>query len=124
MYYNDNGQYPPALTAGASLATNSVVYMDIIPVPPKPTDNELCTGITLYTYTSRSLNGAPNSDYFIVFCLGAKIGNLCPGFASATPAGMLSYSLMPGGPPAKTLCNNETKASPPGAGGPPVGGPP
>lgn len=92
MYYNDHGQYPSVLTGGSSLTSSSVTYMDIIPKPPKPADNALCTGTTLYTYSAQTFNGALYGTYSLNFCLGNKIGDLLSGLASATPAGMTNYT--------------------------------
>ncbi len=99
MYYNDNGQYPPAITAGDSLATNSIIYMDIVPKPPLPADYASCAGTTIYTYSARVFNGAANGTYSLNCCLGNQVGNLSAGFVSASPAGLTNYTPVSGQPP-------------------------
>ncbi|MEI6529626.1 MAG: prepilin-type N-terminal cleavage/methylation domain-containing protein [Candidatus Falkowbacteria bacterium] len=113
MYYNDNGQYPSTLTGGANLATNSVVYIDIVPKPPIPADHGLCTGTTIYTYNAGVFSGSTNGTYSLNCCLGNQIGNLSAGLVSATPAGLTNYT------PAQSGVQ-----PPPGMGGGPWGGGP
>ncbi len=91
MYYNDLGGYPASITAGGSIATGSVVYMDIVPKPPLPADGT-CTGSgyvsTAYSYAAQAYNGVTNGSYTLVYCLGSDTGGLTKGVKIATPSGI------------------------------------
>jgi len=91
MYYNDMGCYPPALSvSGGSLATGSTVYMDIIPKPPTPADNQACAGTTFYTYVANNYGGTNNGTYSLRYCLGNNTGGIFATLNTATPAGISS----------------------------------
>ncbi len=90
MYYNDLGAYPTSITGGSNIATGSplVVYMDVVPKPPVPADNALCTGTTLYTYAVGTINGVANGTYTLTYCLGSNTGGIPSGVNTASPSGI------------------------------------
>ena len=91
MYYNDMGCYPPALSvSGGSLATGSTVYMDIVPKPPVPADNQACQGTTFYTYVANNYGGTNNGTYSLRYCLGNNTSGVLATLNTATPAGINS----------------------------------
>ncbi len=89
MYYNDLGGYPASITAGGSIATGSVVYMDIVPKPPLPADGSACSAVSsAYAYSSGSFNGVTNGSYTLTYCLGSNTAGLPAGLNTATPSGV------------------------------------
>lgn len=88
MYYNDMGNYPASLTAGSNIATGSIIYMDIVPKPPVPADNAVCTGSLIYTYAVANIGGVVNGTYTLAYCLGNNTGGILAGINTATPSGV------------------------------------
>ncbi len=86
MYYNDLAGYPASL--GTTIASNSIIYMDIVPTPPTPGDGATCIGSTVYTYTLTTINGITNGSYTLKYCLGSATGGLTAGQKVATPSGI------------------------------------
>ncbi len=72
LYYQKNGTYPTAITAGRQLAANGVVYIDPIPSNPTPVDGN-CPSSTSFGY------GASGTSYTLNFCLGAATGSYSAG---------------------------------------------
>jgi len=82
LYYQDNSSYPPTLSPGDTLATNSITYMETIPYPPTIIDGDCST--TSYTYSTSN----DQSYYNINFCLSNNVGSLPSGEVIASPRGL------------------------------------
>lgn len=97
MYYNDNYAYPDTVEPNKQIATGSIVYMEIVPMPPVPVDGTSCGTINTtagYTYTAKqSSGGTPKSSYTLLYCLGADTGGVKAGMQTATPAGITTKSV-------------------------------
>ena len=92
MYYNDLNQYPASTTPGAHIsnASDTVIYMDIVPKPPLPADGAAC-GVSDgkgYTYTAKDINGITAGSYTLQYCLGTATGGVKAGQEVATPSGI------------------------------------
>jgi len=81
LYYNDNGDYPAAVTAAGTIASGTV-YMSQVPTAPTPADGTACASLNSYVYTKQT------GSYSLQYCLGAATGNLPLGVSTATPAGI------------------------------------
>ena len=74
IYFNDNGVYPSAITAGNTLSgPNGLTYMQKVPAPPGKADGA-CSSDP-YTYSSN----APYTAYTLAYCLGGVVQNIGPG---------------------------------------------
>jgi prepilin-type N-terminal cleavage/methylation domain-containing protein len=74
IYFNDNGVYPSAITAGNTfVGPNSITYMQRVPAPPGVNDGACISDP--YTYSST----APYSVYTLTYCLGGVVQNIGPG---------------------------------------------
>ena len=95
MYYNDLGKYPldADIVAGSSISSSSVVYMAIIPKPPLPADNALCSNTIKYTYAATTIGGVANGTYSLTYCLGSNTGGIPSGLNTASPSGIGLRSL-------------------------------
>lgn len=84
LYYNDNNSYPQSIDFGGtgSIATQSIIYMTIVPSNPLPRADGSCTNYN-YTYTRVSAN-----SYYIYYCLGEATGGITAGINWATPSGI------------------------------------
>jgi len=82
LYYNDKGLYPTTL--GTTLASDTIIYMGIVPTAPTPFDSAACATINPYAYTPKDTN----SSYTLNYCLGAPTGGMAAGAHTATPAGI------------------------------------
>ncbi|HRH33215.1 MAG TPA: prepilin-type N-terminal cleavage/methylation domain-containing protein [bacterium] len=95
MYYADNGFYPTAITAGASLARNGINYLLRIPQNPFPYNDNNCPS---QDYQYKQLEGGQR--YSLTFCLGDKTDDLSAGTKTATANGILDcptgYIAVPG----------------------------
>ncbi|HRH33293.1 MAG TPA: type II secretion system protein [bacterium] len=84
LYYNDQNDYPIAITPGMSLVSNSTTYMAVVPSNPLPRTDGPCTPVgENYTYTRDSA-----TSYTIKYCLGSNTGDIISGTNRATPAGL------------------------------------
>jgi len=90
MYYNDLNQYPASTTPGQKIASETTVYMDIVPKPPLPADGATCatTANDGYTYTQQTFNGFAYASYTLAYCLGSATGGVKAGQQVATPSGI------------------------------------
>ena len=86
LYYQDNSSYPPTLSPGDTLATNSITYMETIPYPPTIIDGDCST--SSYTYSTSN----DQSYYNIHFCLSNSIGFLPAGEVVASPRGLGTWT--------------------------------
>ena len=90
LYFNDNQYYPDAVTAGDTIASNGVTYMNIVPTAPTPADGTCTATSNDYVYTG---TGTAVGDYFgsyvIDFCLGGQTGGMTAGEKCATPGGII-----------------------------------
>ena len=82
LYYQDNSSYPPTLSPGNTLATNSITYMETIPYPPTTIDGDCSTSSYIYS-TSNDY-----TYYNINFCLSNNVGSLPSGEVIASPRGL------------------------------------
>ncbi len=88
MYYNNVSAFPPGTSLGSTITTNSVVYLDVIPTPPLPSDGAACVGSKVYTYAARTFNGISNGSYTLSYCLGSNTGGVPSGQNTASPSGI------------------------------------
>jgi prepilin-type N-terminal cleavage/methylation domain-containing protein len=87
LFFNDNGYYPAAVTAGDQIASGTNVYMGVVPSAPLPPDGTACTALNnVYTYTQDTVNGTAGASYHIAYCIGMATGNISAGVGTATPA--------------------------------------
>lgn len=87
LYYNDNGFYPTAITAGTSISRNGVNYLLRVPENPKPWGDGACSTFNSdYQYTQ--LEGGKR--YSLRFCLTEKTDDISAGSTVATANGILS----------------------------------
>ena len=87
LYFNDNQYYPDAVTAGDTIASNGVTYMNIVPTAPTPADGTCTATSNEYVYTATgTVTGA---SYTIDFCLGGQTGGMTAGEKCATPGGII-----------------------------------
>lgn len=84
LYFNDQGEYPVSVTAGASIATGSNTYMYTAPAGPTPADGDCATSSYVYTQVN---SGA---DYYIEFCLGGNVADMPAGIKCAFSGGIIS----------------------------------
>ena len=91
LYYNDNGGYPDAGTATATVTPPAAnggdpafsTYLASFPQPPSP-------GCVTNTYVYASSGGSSNqrATYTLVFCLEGPAGGFVAGTHTASPAGL------------------------------------
>ncbi len=85
MYYNDVGDYPATdsitpTTPPSSIASDSGVYLRVIPEPPTPYDGSVCAINQGESYEANKYlykrTGGPGEvpSYTITFCLGSPVG--------------------------------------------------
>ena len=84
LYFNDQNDYPLALTPGSPLVSGSTTYMAVVPSNPTPRTDGPCVPVGQdYIYTRDSA-----TSYTIRYCLGSNTGDLISGTNRATPAGL------------------------------------
>ena len=90
LYFNDNQYYPNAVTAGDTIASNGVTYMNIVPTAPTPADGTCTATSNNYVYTGTGTAvGVYFGSYVIDFCLGGQTGGMTAGDKCATPGGII-----------------------------------
>jgi type II secretory pathway pseudopilin PulG len=84
-YYNDENQYPAAITPGNPLVgpTSGKTYLAKIPNNPNPKTDGDCPNED-YNYATN----ADGSTYYFAFCLGHDVNDFIAGTNNATPAGI------------------------------------
>jgi uncharacterized protein (TIGR02145 family)/prepilin-type N-terminal cleavage/methylation domain-containing protein len=107
LYYHDNGLYPSSLNPGESLASNSIVYMETIPLAPIPNDGTCSEEENTYTYLnpyrlnyfyideeqSTYFNWDYDRNYYSIhFCIGEESGGLLAGEVVASPRGLNNWA--------------------------------
>jgi prepilin-type N-terminal cleavage/methylation domain-containing protein len=85
LYYNEQGSYPTSLVVGQTIASNSVVYMNIIPSNPLPWIDGHCSDTAAAEFSY--VQDGPNS-YHLSYCLAGRSGGLEKGSHMATPGGV------------------------------------
>jgi len=85
LYFNEFGTYPSSLTVGQSIASNSVVYMNIIPSNPLPWIDGQCSNTAAADFSY--VQDSPVS-YHLSYCLAGRSGGLEKGSHVATPGGV------------------------------------
>lgn len=85
MYYNDNGTYPTAITAGSSIALRGVNYLLRVPENPKPWNDGTCPN---QDYQYRQFENGQR--YSISFCVSDATDDLLKGPKLATANGVLN----------------------------------
>lgn len=85
MYYNDNGFYPTAITAGSSIALKGVNYLLRVPENPKPWNDGSCPN---QDYQYRQFENGQR--YSITFCVSDATDDLSKGSKMATANGVLN----------------------------------
>lgn len=86
LYYNDNGFYPTAITAGTSISRNGVNYLLRVPENPKPWGEGNCSEFNS-DYQYKQLEGGKR--YSLRFCVTEKTDDLSSGTKLATANGIL-----------------------------------
>jgi prepilin-type N-terminal cleavage/methylation domain-containing protein len=101
-YYQAEGSYPSAITAGSALigATTGKTFLAKIPSNPTPWTEGACTTGTDYTYTST----LSNDSYTITYCLASGSNQLGAGYWQARPD-VLAYT---GSAPCVPSCGGNT----------------
>lgn len=85
LFYNDNGFYPTAITAGSSISRNGVNYLLRVPENPKPWNDGSCLN---QDYIYKQIENGKR--YTISFCLSDRTDDLSSGTKLATANGILN----------------------------------
>lgn len=85
LFYNDNGYYPTAITAGNSISRNGVNYLLRVPENPKPWNDGTCPN---QGYQYKQIENGQR--YTISFCVSDKTDDLDSGTKLATANGILN----------------------------------
>lgn len=85
LFYNDNGFYPTAITAGTSISRNGVNYLLRVPENPKPWNDGTCLN---QDYRYQQIESGQR--YTITFCLSDSTDDLSSGSKLATANGILN----------------------------------
>jgi len=78
LYFNDNLEYPTAVTPGGTIGNGTTTYMQLVPAPPTPPST-----IDRYTYTQDS-----ETTYTLEYYLEGNVGSIPAGANRATNAAL------------------------------------
>ncbi|MEI6378598.1 MAG: FISUMP domain-containing protein [Candidatus Falkowbacteria bacterium] len=97
LYFSNEGNYPPSVTAGLQLAGPSgTVYMSKVPNNPHPDTDGGCAAGSEYTYAQTG----SGTGYLLSYCLGNGTGSTAAGSSCALPGNLnalpASLGLFPG----------------------------
>jgi len=81
LYYHEQGGYPTSIAG--SIATETSIYMALVPSAPLPNETACTVAENTYVYTS-----ATPDTYTLTYCIGNKTGDIVAGPATATPNGL------------------------------------
>ncbi|MFZ4631742.1 MAG: type II secretion system protein [Patescibacteria group bacterium] len=98
MYYNEMNSYPATSTdvtptsetgTPGRIAGTATVYMEAVPVAPKPYDSTSCDDAkNKYVYTAVGTSAGTTPSYTLTYCLGSKVGTLAAGMNTSTQFGL------------------------------------